>query len=147
MNRRNITKISHSIVFAVCMTMVLCCTESEQTLASHLLDEARSEMLTGRFQQARTLIDSLRSTYPRQTDVRRSALLTSDSIEMLEAAEEFRLADSTATFMEFAAEDAAEDFTRDSILLELKKVRASAEKLRMKQRFFQEKLKRANNQQ
>lgn len=53
--------------------------------AATLLDDARAALAHERYDEARSAIMQLRRDYPAAIDVRREAILTLDSVELLEA--------------------------------------------------------------
>ena len=87
------------------------CTASDTDKANSLLEEARLALQDGQYDRARNLVDSLRSTYPKEFDVRRSALAFADSIELAQAKYGRQVADSVATFKNFELDDLKKDFT------------------------------------
>lgn len=90
--------------------LLVSCNESKKNEAAHLLDEARRATASGSFESARNLIDSIRTLYPREFDVRRAALAFSDTLELEQAKCDFRTADSIFTFKEFELEDMKKQF-------------------------------------
>lgn len=86
------------------------CTASETENANAILNDARQALAQNNFDEARTLIDSLRTTYPKEIDVRRAALAFADSIELASAEHELAIADSTNTFVSFELEDMKKRF-------------------------------------
>lgn len=86
------------------------CGNSNRQKAYALLGEARIAMVQNEYERARQLIDSLRSTYPKETDCRRAALVFSDSLELHEAKHEFAKADSSFTFKQLELEDMKRGF-------------------------------------
>lgn len=81
------------VVAALCS-----CGDTPEEKAAMLLDEARHAVAGGEFERARGLVDSLRATYPKAMDVRRSAIAFSDTIEMEEAKVMLADADSMLVF-------------------------------------------------
>lgn len=81
------------------------CGKSDRENAMDLLNEARSLAANGQFEQANERIDSLRVTYPRELDVRRIALVVSDSINLVAAKKELAELDSILSFSQFEIED------------------------------------------
>ncbi|MCM1313607.1 MAG: hypothetical protein NC206_09990 [Bacteroides sp.] len=91
-------------VFFVLATCLLVCCDSSEKKALVLLDEAREAVIYKQFDKARALVDSLRKEYPRELDVRRSALVFSDTIEMEEARMLLADADSVLASKELVLE-------------------------------------------
>ena len=82
------------ILLAVMLTS---CGESNKERAYMLLGEARMAMVQNNHWLAHELIDSMRVTYPKETECRREALQFMDSLELHEAKYEFAKADSALT--------------------------------------------------
>ena len=68
----------------VCCIFVACGIPDEK-LANDLVDEARTMVVNGQWRQARLVLDSVHSTYPREVAERRLAKALEDSIVYLEA--------------------------------------------------------------
>lgn len=90
--------------------LLLSCNDFEAKEANHLLDEARMATENNHFDSARNLIDSIRTLYPRQFDVRRAALAFSDTIELEQAKFDLSVADSVFTFKELELQDLKSQF-------------------------------------
>lgn len=90
--------------------LLVSCNKFKENEAAHLLDEARRATASGSFVSASNLIDSIRTVYPREFDVRRAALAFSDTIELEEAKCEFRIADSTFVFKQVELEEIKKSF-------------------------------------
>lgn len=90
--------------------MLVSCNENESGKAYALLDEAREAVVENDFDSARRLIDSLRTSYPREFDARRAALAFSDTIELEQAKCDLKVADSIFTFKEFELADMKKQF-------------------------------------
>lgn len=86
------------------------CSKSDTEAANELLSSARQALLESRFDDARSLIDSLRSAYPREFDVRRAALPFADSVELEQAKFDLNTADSICTFKQFEMQDLQKNF-------------------------------------
>lgn len=89
--------MKNTCFFILAAWLLVCCDSSEKK-ATAILDEAREAVVCRQFDKARSLVDSLRAEYPRELDVRRSALAFSDTIEMEEAKVMLAEADSALTF-------------------------------------------------
>lgn len=87
-----------------------CCKNSERESAANLLDDARTAVKNKQFDVARSLIDSLRSAYPKEIDVRKCALAFSDTIELENAKYEYVEADSIYVFKQLELEDVKKHF-------------------------------------
>ena len=105
-------KLSYRNVFpfVILLLVVLCgCDESSHkdatSSASYLLWEARNAMFSADYNRARDLIDSIRTVYPKEFNVRKAAILVADSIELAEAKDSLYVADSLETFRTFQLED------------------------------------------
>lgn len=94
-------------LFAVLLSA---CGTSSSEKAEELLNEARTAVSEARFDDARHMIDSLRSTYPKEVEVRRKALAFSDSLELAESENLLQQADSIETFRKFELEDCKRAF-------------------------------------
>lgn len=90
--------------------MLFSCGENHTDDAYALLDEAHQAVEKQNFDTARRLIDSLRSTYPKEFDARRAALAFSDTIELEQAKCDYMVADSLFTFKEFELSDMKKQF-------------------------------------
>lgn len=86
------------------------CTQNNSQKANALLDDAREAIEEKSFDKARSLIDSLRETYPQEVDARRSALSLMDTLELENAKQELIIADSIFTFQQFELEDLKKNF-------------------------------------
>lgn len=103
---------------ALLIAMLSGCTSQTQDNASSspkvaayfLLEEARNAMIAAEYDRARCLIDSLRSTYPREFDVRKAAILVADSIELAEATDSLQMAESQETFCAQQLEETKKHF-------------------------------------
>lgn len=90
--------------------LLVSCNESKKNEAAQLLDEARRATASGSFESARNLIDSIRTLYPREFDVRRAALAFSDTLELEQAKFDLAVADSVFTFKELELQDLKSQF-------------------------------------
>lgn len=81
------------------------CNSNDRNDAYALLNEARQAVELKSFDNARMLIDSLRSTYPKEFDARREALAFVDTLELEQAKQDLSIADSAYTFKQFEVED------------------------------------------
>lgn len=83
----------------VLLVMAVCSCDSKRDNgdkeAAALLTEARGLIASGAYEQARTLIDSLRSAYPRAFDARKEAIEVMNILEIKEAQHGIAVADST----------------------------------------------------
>ncbi|MDE6581128.1 MAG: hypothetical protein K2K47_01190 [Duncaniella sp.] len=83
-----------TIAGAALAVLVACSGDSEKKLAQDLYDQAAEAVETARYSSAVILLDSLKSTYPRQIEIRRRALhLTARANEGL-ALKHLEIADS-----------------------------------------------------
>lgn len=96
--------------FLIVASLLVSCSGGDTQRANALLDEARSAVVQGEYDEARFLIDSLRRSYPNEIEVRRQALSFVDSLELSEAKEELSVADSIKTFKSFEVEDLKNEF-------------------------------------
>ncbi len=94
----------------LCTFLWVACTPSNTDNAFELLNQARSAMHQNRYNDAHTLIDSLRHTYPKEVDCRKAALAFYDSLELHEAKFAFAKADSALTFKRLELEDRKKQF-------------------------------------
>lgn len=92
------------------LLILISCGASNEEKAYSLLNEARIAAEQHQYDEARALIDSLRSTYPKEIACRKAALVFSDSLELDEARFSFAKADSTLTFKRFELEDMKKQF-------------------------------------
>ena len=109
--KKNHSNFTTYIVLSIFMgTSLASCTESNKDKAYMLLSEARIAMVQNQHMKAHELIDSLRTTYPKEVDCRRDALLFVDSLELHEAKYMFAKADSSLTFKRVALEEMKKEF-------------------------------------
>ena len=73
------------VLAAISLTVVSCSKINPNTEAAPLLEEARQAVVEQDFAKAHALIDSIRSAYPRATQVRWAALYFEDTINLEEA--------------------------------------------------------------
>ncbi len=99
-----------NICFVVLIAWMFVCCDSSEKKALSLLDEARKAVDCRQFDRARFLIDSLRTEFPRELDVRRSALAFSDTVEMEEAKVMLAEVDSILTLKKLDLETLKSDF-------------------------------------
>ncbi len=78
---------------------------SSNDSAKEVLAKARMAMSEDKFDDARRMIDSLRTTFPKEFDVRLEAMAFADSVELIEAKKGVVAADSMLTFKEFELAD------------------------------------------
>lgn len=90
--------------------LLACCGSNNTKKAYQLLSEARTAMNQNRYDDAHVLIDSLRTTYPKEVECRKAALLFADSLELQEAKFAFAKADSALTFKRLELEDMKKQF-------------------------------------
>ena len=139
-----------AILAAVCITFFGCKEENRGVAqAQALLDEARNEMTNGQFERAYSLLDSMRTTYPKAVDVRRAALLFEDTIHLEEAKVELAAMDSIYTFACLDREELRSTGI-DTLSTPFKQLRDRADSLRyavdrayQKVRFFDRKISEA----
>ncbi len=74
--------------------MLVACGKSPQEQAALLAEQASTLFEEGLFDKARTLIDSLRRTYPDNVEARKTALRLHQQVELKAAQEELLRADS-----------------------------------------------------
>ena len=135
---------------AVCITFFGCQEEDRGVeQAQTLLDEARTEMTNGQFERAYTLLDSMRTNYPKAVDVRRAALLFEDTLRWEEAKVELAAIDSIYTFACLDREELRSTGI-DTLSTPFKQLRDRADSLRyavdrayQKVRFFERKISEA----
>lgn len=65
-------------------TLIVSCTSAEQK-AQDILDETRKAVSEHRYDDARSLVDSLRSTYPTAVEARREAIVLENEFELADA--------------------------------------------------------------
>lgn len=68
-----------------CAILLLACQPSEKQIAQQLVNNAKSLVDNGQWRQARIVLDSLHTFYPKQVEQRRIANALEDSITYLEA--------------------------------------------------------------
>ena len=68
-----------------CAMLLMACQPSETQIAQQLISNARTLVDDGQWRQARIVLDSLHTFYPKQVDQRRVAKALEDSITYLEA--------------------------------------------------------------
>lgn len=78
-------RITHLLFAGLVCAILLGCQPSAEDKANALLDEAKGMVDDGQWRQARILLDSIHSTYPKQVDQRRVAKALGDSITYLES--------------------------------------------------------------
>ena len=135
------------LLAAVCITVFSCKDEDRGVVqAQALLDEARSETTNGHFDRAYSLLDSMRTAYPKAVDVRRAALLFEDTIHLEEAKVELTAMDSIYTFACLDREELRSTGI-DTLSIQFKLLRDRADSLRyavdrayQKVRFFERKI-------
>lgn len=95
-----------------CLVVLSACDKKDngEKAAEALLKEARTMLASGDYGQARLLIDSLRSTYPRAFDARRKAIELMDEIEMKQARHDLAATDSTLTALGLSLSTMKQDF-------------------------------------
>lgn len=74
--------------------MLVACGKSPQEQAALLAEQASTLCEEGQFDKARTLIDSLRRTYPNNVEARKAALRLHQQVELKAAQEDLLRADS-----------------------------------------------------
>ena len=90
--------------------LLVACSPSDRDRAFGLLNEARIAMQQNRYDDAGTLIDSLRTTFPKELECRRAALVFVDSLELNKAKYSFAKADSALTFKRLELEERKKQF-------------------------------------
>ena len=78
----------------LCSACLIACAPSDSECAQSIVNEAQVLVDNGQWRQARIVLDSLHSTYPREVAQRRLAKALSDSITYLEAQRTVAYADS-----------------------------------------------------
>lgn len=101
---------SHLLVAVFFASLLVGCGESNKNKAYKLLNDARMAMVQNQYEKAHLLIDSMRTTYPKETDCRRDALVFVDSLELHEAKYEFAKADSSLTFKKLELDEMKQNF-------------------------------------
>jgi hypothetical protein len=76
------------------LLLVSCGGDNTQQQAEQLLSEATSAYEQGQYNEARTIIDSLRKVYPNAIDIRKKALKLQQEIELKKAQLELAVTDS-----------------------------------------------------
>ena len=99
-----------SSLFILLTTLLIACSPSDRDKAFGLLNEARVAMQQNRYDDAYTLVDSLRHAYPKETECRRAALSYTDSLELNKARYSFAKADSALTFKRLELEERKKQF-------------------------------------
>jgi len=79
------TLVKYSLLASLALTSCHETIDRQETQAGAMLGEARSLLANSQFGAARDTILSLRKRHPQALSVRRAAILTLDSVELLEA--------------------------------------------------------------
>lgn len=144
------------VLAAISLTVVSCSKINPNTEAAPLLEEARQAVLKQDFAKAHALIDSIRSAYPRATQVRWAALYFEDTINLEEAKVQSREADSIYRFGKFEFDDVTKGLpvyhpTVRAASEKLDSLKMERNRMQMKVRFFhrkiQERLKQKDNRE
>lgn len=77
--------MKQSIIISLLLLALVACQPSAEECAQALVDEAKTLVDSGKWQQARLVLDSVHATYPKEVAKRRLAVALSDSITYLEA--------------------------------------------------------------
>ena len=143
-------------VWAVASLVVVSCSKTNpNSEAAPLLDEARQAVAEKDFAKAHALIDSIRSAYPRATQVRWAALFFEDTVNFEEAKVQSKEADSIYRFGVFEFEDVTKGLpeyhpTVRAASEKLDSLKMERNRMQMKVRFFhrkiQERLKQKEQQ-
>lgn len=96
--------------YLISTLLLIACADDVETPAHQLLTEARSALAQNDFDEARALIDSLRTAYPKAVNARREALAFADSIELVQAKHDWQVADSVKSFKVFELADLKSKF-------------------------------------
>lgn len=143
------------VLAVICLVVASCSKKDPNTEAAPLLEEARQAVVEKNFEKAHALIDSIRSAYPRATQVRWAALYFEDTINFEEAKVQSREADSIYRFGQFEFEDVTKGLpvyhpTVRAASEKLDSLKMERNRMQMKVRFFhrkiQERLKQKENQ-
>ena len=110
MKNRKSSTTSYLMLLFFSAIVLFSCSESNTDKAYQLLNEARIAMVQNQHDKAHDLIDSLRTTYPKEIDCRREALHFVDSLELHEAKYAFAKADSSLTFKRMELDDMKKKF-------------------------------------
>ena len=94
-----------NVIQILLTTLLFSCGPSDKDKAFGLLNEARIAMQQNRYNDAHTLIDSMRRTFPKEAACRRAALAFMDSLELNNAKYAFAKADSALTYKRLELED------------------------------------------
>lgn len=140
--------IAGCVGLAVALCTFCSCDEGDkgEQQALNLLAQARTALYDSRFAEAHSLLDSLRTSCPRAVEVRKSALLFEDSLNLAEARVEKAAIDSIYTFACLDREELRATGI-DTLSARFKQLRDRADSLRyvvdrawQKVRFFERKV-------
>ena len=101
---------SYMMLLSFSTIVLFSCSENNKDKAFQLLNEARIAMIQNQHDRAHELVDSLRTTYPKEIDCRREALQFVDSLELHEAKYAFAKADSSLTFKRLELDEMKKKF-------------------------------------
>lgn len=73
------------LFLGLAITLLSACGPSDKEVANSMVEDARTMVVNGQWRQARLVLDSVHSTYPREVAERRLAKALEDSIVYLEA--------------------------------------------------------------
>lgn len=151
-----IMKKSFIALLLLSATLVACTNSKkevdESELAAGLLTEAREQLAFQNFDKAQQLLDSMRTTYPKAFDVRRSALNFADSIIMLEADYQLGYYDSLRAFAKLELQGCVESgsLPTDTAYIHLERridtLNMECNRLYQKVRFYRRKLEERSKQ-
>lgn len=151
-----IMKKSFITLLLLSATLVACTNskkeQDESSLAAGLLTEAREQLAFQNFDKAQQLLDSMRTTYPKAFDVRRSALNFADSIIMLEADYQLGYYDSLRAFAKLELQGCVESgcLPTDTAYIHLERridtLNMECNRLYQKVRFYRRKLEERSKQ-
>ena len=131
-------------IFA-CLSFFSCEKLNPNKEAAPLLEEARQAVIDKDFAKAHAMIDSIRSAYPRATEVRWAALYFEDTINLEEAKVQSREADSIYRFGVFEFEDVSKGLpvyhpTVRAASEKLDSLKMERNRMQMKVKFFYRKI-------
>ncbi len=110
MKKKHVLTTTIITLCSLSSTILSGCSESNKDKAYQLLNAARIAMVQNQHMKAHELLDSMRTTYPKEVDCRREALQFADSLELHEAKYAFAKADSSLTFKRLELEEMKKKF-------------------------------------
>lgn len=106
---KNILQTKYAFA-AMAFFAIFACSKSDEEKANELMAKARSAMVENDYEHAHRLLDSVRSTYPKEVECRKRAVILRDSVRLHEAKFSFAKADSILTFKQLELEDLKKEF-------------------------------------